>query len=551
MKDVFKSLGINVGGDQSLIKSGESKINAGGDISSDVVRKGSGISARDMLEHSLAKGGFEFKKQKLSPYAEPEGERVENPSLKDTHGEMFHSDNDKQAEELQSSAEVIDQDFDGEDQDPKRKAKKRGGWDYAAPGEGEGKVTYVLFKKSLDDTDIGELFLRGIEEPVSKGGRPMPKMGPSSRAPRQPKDPVQAKQERALKREAMRVGKSEDSLIEYAPDPFSPRTIKNVHENSRGVIEKRRPSIFPELQRSMAMDKLKKKGKLVEWAKEEEEEHEMDKSDKLMKRAPKGVDPAKHERCVKEVKRQGHDVGSAHAICTSSMKKSEIDELFDIIKGEKMISTPKKEMVEEHEKLVDVLESPSRKDDKKEAVKQKKELQGYKQASCAKKSFIKSAGQGGIVFDFGLLTGNPIADNATMLLNQHADPIQAETAKYQRDSFSKALGEYTAKGDAAYSGEATPFGNVEKGWADQLNKPMDQQVAEAFKAGEFVEKGQPASRFGDTKMNLGGSTIHAMSETDAAVIEMMKSQGMDLTGLETGTIVDASGGGKIKITAGE
>lgn len=45
--------------------------------------------------------------------------------------------------------------------------------------------------------------------------------------------------------------------------------------------------------------------------------------EKLMKRAPKGVDPEKHERCVRDVKRQGHSVGSAHAICTSSMKKAE------------------------------------------------------------------------------------------------------------------------------------------------------------------------------------------------------------------------------------
>ena len=41
------------------------------------------------------------------------------------------------------------------------------------------------------------------------------------------------------------------------------------------------------------------------------------------KRAPEGVDPEKHESCVKDVKTKGHDVGSAHAICTSSMKKEE------------------------------------------------------------------------------------------------------------------------------------------------------------------------------------------------------------------------------------
>lgn len=46
----------------------------------------------------------------------------------------------------------------------------------------------------------------------------------------------------------------------------------------------------------------------------------------LEKRAPKGVDPEKHERCVIDVKDKRHDVGSAHAICTSSMKKDELDD---------------------------------------------------------------------------------------------------------------------------------------------------------------------------------------------------------------------------------
>lgn len=45
--------------------------------------------------------------------------------------------------------------------------------------------------------------------------------------------------------------------------------------------------------------------------------------EQLRKRAPKGVDPKKHERCVQDVKDQGRSVGSAHAICTASMKKAQ------------------------------------------------------------------------------------------------------------------------------------------------------------------------------------------------------------------------------------
>ena len=36
---------------------------------------------------------------------------------------------------------------------------------------------------------------------------------------------------------------------------------------------------------------------------------------------PKGVDPAKHERCVLDVKADGKDKSSAYAICNASMNK--------------------------------------------------------------------------------------------------------------------------------------------------------------------------------------------------------------------------------------
>jgi hypothetical protein len=51
--------------------------------------------------------------------------------------------------------------------------------------------------------------------------------------------------------------------------------------------------------------------------------------EELDKKAPKGVDPEKHERCVMDVKEQGHDVGSAHAICTASMKKADSGKFSD------------------------------------------------------------------------------------------------------------------------------------------------------------------------------------------------------------------------------
>ena len=51
------------------------------------------------------------------------------------------------------------------------------------------------------------------------------------------------------------------------------------------------------------------------------------KGEKLEKKqgVPKGVDPAKHERCVMDVKASGKDKSSAFAICNSSMNKADED----------------------------------------------------------------------------------------------------------------------------------------------------------------------------------------------------------------------------------
>lgn len=71
--------------------------------------------------------------------------------------------------------------------------------------------------------------------------------------------------------------------------------------------------------------------KVTRWYKRHREEDKtFDKSEEegaedLEKKqgVPTGVDPAKHERCVKEVKKQGKDKSSAYAICNASMKKSQ------------------------------------------------------------------------------------------------------------------------------------------------------------------------------------------------------------------------------------
>lgn len=96
---------------------------------------------------------------------------------------------------------------------------------------------------------------------------------------------------------------------------------------------------------------------------------------------PKGVDPAKHERCVQDVKEQGHGKESAIKICNASMNKAATCKCEKCMQKAKEVRMPMKEFVKEHKKLVGVLRSPSHADDKKEADEQEKELKEYTKKS--------------------------------------------------------------------------------------------------------------------------------------------------------------------------
>jgi len=91
-------------------------------------------------------------------------------------------------------------------------------------------------------------------------------------------------------------------------------------------LESKKIKKLPEAETSGESKKSQEKFKRVNGKLAEEYDYEYEKrinkeiGQALKKRAPEGVDPEKHERCVLDVKKQGKSVGSAHAICTSSMK---------------------------------------------------------------------------------------------------------------------------------------------------------------------------------------------------------------------------------------
>jgi hypothetical protein len=140
-------------------------------------------------------------------------------------------------------------------------------------------------------------------------------------------------------------------------------------------------------------------------------------------------------------------------------------------------------------------------------------------AALKKKSFIKS-GPGGVQFDFGAMTGNPVADKATFYLNQFADPMQEQIASMQAGEITEAFGRHIEKGDV-YAHDPSYF------WNKQFSGSTDAAIKEMFEKGQLQDNG-PAlcNSFNDKTLSLDGQVIKATSETDAALIEMMK-QGLN------------------------
>lgn len=204
----------------------------------------------------------------------------------------------------------------------------------------------------------------------------------------------------------------------------------------------------------------------------------------------------------------------------SAVYKSDLEDAFDWI--EKGFDYNKDGKLDAHEK--------DHKEETKTFEKFEQKLDAVKKEAPKKKpNFVKSAGPGGIVFDFGNMTGNPLADNATALLNANSDHIQAGIAGTQAKQIEKSLEDYVNMGENAFMANVNNGGNTNSNNLldphGRMNKGMDQQVKEAYERGEFnegpVKNNTPYSV---TKASLGGEVISATSETDAALIEMMKGQ---------------------------
>lgn len=494
MNDIFKSMGITVGSAPSLVidqtvkgedpcwdgykkvpgkkkYSGDSCVKKSEEeiAGTQFLRKGMGMTSRDRLDEQLSKGSIgipittilNVPVDVIDQIVPPKAKKTSSEGLKDTHGENFHNDNDKQVEEMVSNEEEIELSMHNEgvlflkamgERVPFPKEKKK-----------DDKVPFPTEKSEKKKLDLVEW---AKEEENEKDHK---------------KSLVDALND---------LTKGEDSLIEMKKEKTSPKLIANLHENSPGIAEKRRPA--------QVVDKAEPKDD-------------------------------RFKEYTEEWKKKNKEA-----------KKSELDDLCDLIKGE-----------DETEKGQGI----TKVDGKAWASKFKPAVEPKTEKAKKAFQFIKSAGQGGMVFDFGHKTGNPIADHATELLNRHGDPTQMQIAQYQETSYQKAIGEYVNKGEQVYMKQPSVFGNVNDEWKNQLEKPMDQQVKEAFQKGELdnADPSAPAvkNQFNKTELKLGGQVIKATSETDAFVIEMMKAQMDSERKTDGGFVADVGSGGRVSVTAGD
>lgn len=144
--------------------------------------------------------------------------------------------------------------------------------------------------------------------------------------------------------------------------------------------------------------------------------------------------------------------------------------------------------------------------------------------------FVKARGPGGILFDFGRATGNPHADIPTLLLNKFADPTQIQIAHDQGQEIDKAFMDYVHLGKEQYESRVglrdALNGELHKAWNDQLSESFDKQTAEYVKKHGLGDEGEGKfvkGEFNQSQVKVGDDTAIAQSETDAAVVEMMKN----------------------------
>lgn len=170
---------------------------------------------------------------------------------------------------------------------------------------------------------------------------------------------------------------------------------------------------------------------------------------------------------------------------------------------------------------------------------------------ATKRSMIKAIGPGGVQFEFGNITGNPIADVYNEIFQKNIEPQQAGIAQNSKEIHDKAAAEFIKKGEEKY-----------------MANYNEEQVVDTVKAEETGGGGsliRPDSELRNqilgTKLNIGGESVQAKSETDMYVLKqhedmfkgMEEDGGMiiDATRTGNGVVIDALSGKAYDIMTGD
>lgn len=535
-QDVLKSIGLHTEA-RSLIQTSDdqtAKIIEKGLVEDQSGRVGLRGNAWDTLQGHLTENHSVTKSLTKMGVKKAFGDE----NLKHTHGEEFHSDNDKQVEKLQSTAEEVDSVHPIDEQENKkvREGKKKRSGDYQEDREEREtprKAPVGSIKRSLSQDELfakamGEL----VPEPKAVKKGPLVKWAKEEEKEEAHKSFTIEKSTLFPKKAeaiAMEIYKpSADSIASGLMSQFNWK-IKELQElkNSSWFMNSELDDAAKEMAEKMYAKLKREINALVE---------KYNKIGKSFGMMDEQVDVLKKSCGVYDKYFKKGETIQKSAPLTA------LDDLVGVIKGEDSLvemlpdSNDPDVIANIHENSVELAEQQN-----PEPV--------YK----SKVPFLKSAGPGGFIFDFGNKTGNPLADNATALLNRHADGTQAAIAQDQRQTYDRALTQYVKKGDAAFAGGE--FGSVNNEWANQMSKPLDQQVREAHEAGAFEKSTGPAvkNQFNKVEANIGGQVVKATSPTDAAVLEMFKAEmeamnepGMVVADIRNGgrqsVVVDASTG---------
>lgn len=169
----------------------------------------------------------------------------------------------------------------------------------------------------------------------------------------------------------------------------------------------------------------------------------------------------------------------------------------------------------------------------KKKMEQMKKLdiqESVKRPLVQKSAAVVKSGPGGVIFDFGSVTGNAMADRFTNMLNQFAEPAQTKVTNFQNEQLNKSLHDYVEMGEQAYASHVMSKSQTK----DQYEgKGTDEIIKAMAEKGELdcSEHGSDGAMyisgdFNKSQMRLNGEDLVAQSETDAAVVEMAK--GMNL-----------------------